>query len=81
MFDLYEEPTSEERAGAPVARALRPMGRKARSKVHAEGDWHRAVHVWLVDREGGLLLQRRSEHKDTFPGRLDVSVGGHIESG
>lgn len=41
MFDLYEPPTPEERAGAKVTQ-LRPSGlRKARAKVHAEGDWHR----------------------------------------
>ncbi|GAB0496839.1 hypothetical protein MMPV_008160 [Pyropia vietnamensis] len=27
----------------------RPTGRvKARSRVHADGDWHRSVHVWLA---------------------------------
>ena len=40
-----------------------------------------AVHIWLTDDQGGLLLQKRSEFKDTFPGRWDVSCGGHIESG
>lgn len=42
---------------------------------------HRAAHIWLVDDKGGLLLQRRSEFKDTFPGRWDVSVGGHVDAG
>lgn len=42
---------------------------------------HSACHIWLVDNQGGLLMQRRSEFKDTFPGRWDVSCGGHIESG
>ena len=41
----------------------------------------RSVHIWLSDDQGGLLLQKRSEFKDTFPGRWDVSCGGHIESG
>lgn len=43
LFDLYEPPTPEQKAGAKVT-ALRPLGRrKARALVHAEGDWHRWV--------------------------------------
>lgn len=26
--------------------------RKERADVHRDGDWHRAVHVWLTDGEG-----------------------------
>ena len=59
-----------------------PLGRgKARARVHADGDWHRAFHLWVV-REGRLvLLQRRSRSKDLEGGRLDVSVGGHVRVG
>jgi len=59
-----------------------PLGRgKARARVHADGDWHRAFHLWVV-REGRLvLLQRRSRRKDLEGGRLDVSVGGHVRVG
>ncbi len=35
--------------------------------------------MWLTDETGSvLLLQRRSEHKDTHPGMWDVSCAGHI---
>ncbi len=59
-----------------------PLGRgKARAAVHADGDWHRAFHLWVV-REGRLvLLQRRSRRKDLEGGRIDVSVGGHVRVG
>lgn len=47
LFDLYEPPTPEEKAGAKVTQ-LRPAGRrKARALVHAEGDWHRWVLGWV----------------------------------
>lgn len=64
----------------------RPTGeRKARRLVHADGDWHRSVHVWVILRTEGdvprLLLQRRSLEKDTWPGALDVAVGGHLRAG
>lgn len=52
--------------------------------MHADGDWHGAIHVWVVTtayRLPELVLQRRSRTKDTWGGRLDVSVGGHIRAG
>jgi isopentenyldiphosphate isomerase len=60
----------------------RPTGSvKARHEVHRDGDWHAAVHVWIVDEEGRLLIQRRSPYKDLAPGKLDVTVGGHLRAG
>jgi isopentenyldiphosphate isomerase len=58
---------------------------KRRADVHRDGDWHRAIHVWVTGvADGGepfLLFQRRSLHKDTWPGRLDATVGGHYRAG
>jgi isopentenyldiphosphate isomerase len=64
----------------------RPTGRvKSRAEVHRDGDWHRAIHVWVagVDDHGApfLTLQRRSPDKDTWPGRFDATVGGHYRAG
>src|SRR5918997_4236655 len=63
-----------------------PTGRiKPRRDVHRDGDWHRAVHVWLAGRgddgEPFLLFQRRGAEKDTWPNRLDATVGGHYRAG
>jgi len=54
---------------------------RTRFEVHRDGDWHRAVHLWLVTGEGSVLLQRRSRDKDLEPGLVDVSVGGHLQAG
>ncbi len=58
---------------------------KARHAVHRDGDWHRALHIWIagVDASGEafLILQRRGLGKDTHPGLLDVTVGGHYRAG
>lgn len=57
---------------------------KRRADVHRDGDWHRAVHVWVVgiDERGPFLtFQRRSLAKDTLPGKLDATVGGHFRAG
>jgi isopentenyldiphosphate isomerase len=64
-----------DRQGAPTGRA------RTRREVHADGDWHGAVHVWIVDGENRVLLQRRAPGKDLAGGRIDVSVGGHLRAG
>jgi isopentenyldiphosphate isomerase len=63
-----------------------PTGRvKARGAVHRDGDWHRAVHVWVAGMDAGgslfLMFQRRSAAKDTWPDRYDATVGGHYRAG
>ena len=67
-------------------RCSRPIGTgsppKRRADVHRDADWHRSVHVWLLDVERRVvLMQKRSLGKDTFPGRWDISAAGHIEAG
>jgi len=57
---------------------------KRRADVHRDGDWHRAIHVWVYSVERGvpfLLFNQRGRHKDTWPGVLDVTVGGHLAAG
>ncbi len=54
---------------------------KPRSEVHRDGDWHRAVHIWIVNDKGEVLLQRRAPDKDTHPNYWDISVGGHLQAG
>lgn len=57
---------------------------KRRTEVHRDGDWHRAIHVWVYGKgESGqfLLMNQRGRHKDTWPGMLDVTVGGHLAAG
>lgn len=42
------------------------------------GDWHRAVHIWLyVIDTHELLLQQRSEFKESWASLWDISVAGH----
>ncbi|MCI8597208.1 MAG: NUDIX domain-containing protein [Lachnospiraceae bacterium] len=59
---------------------------KERSEIHRDGDLHGTVHVWLIRyREGRqsaeVLLQKRSAHKDSFPGSYDISSAGHVPAG
>lgn len=55
-----------------------------RSLAHAEGIRHRTAHIWVVRKMEGraqVLLQKRSMHKDSFPGQYDTSSSGHIQAG
>ncbi len=52
-----------------------------KSKAHRFGYWHLCVDIWLYTRSGDLLIQKRIDHKDTFPGLWDVSVAGHVGAG
>ena len=55
--------------------------KKARSLVHAHGDFHRAIHLWIITREGSLIVQRRAKQKESWPGLWDISVAGHVTFG
>jgi isopentenyldiphosphate isomerase len=57
------------------------VGEATRHDVHEKGLLHREVHVWLYNGKGELFFQKRAEDKDTFPGLLDASIGGHVEVG
>ncbi len=55
-----------------------------RAKAHETGIRHRTSHVWLLRKKEGqieILLQKRSDNKDSFPGCWDTSSAGHIIAG
>lgn len=54
---------------------------KPRDRAHAEGDWHRVVHIYLLNSKGDFLAHLRSPFKDQKPNRWDARFGGHIPSG
>lgn len=57
----------------------------SRDDAHEKGIRHRTAHVWII--RGGdqgqteILLQKRSEEKDSFPGMFDTSSAGHVPAG
>ncbi len=62
----------------------RVVGRAPRSEVHSKGLLHRASHVLMFKGRGdarSILLQRRSETKDSYPGIYTTSCSGHVDSG
>lgn len=59
----------------------RVIGRATRAEVHRRGLLHRAVHIFVFDARGNVILQKRSLAKDTCPGLLSTSCAGHVDSG
>ncbi len=58
------------------------IGHFPRSVVHGNPSlMHKVVHVLVFDKNGNLLLQKRSMKKDVAPGKWDTSVGGHVGIG
>jgi isopentenyldiphosphate isomerase len=65
-----------------VNRQSEVIGVRLRSEVHGNPElMHRVVHVIVINRDGHILLQKRSQNKDVAPGRWDTSVGGHVGVG
>jgi 16S rRNA (adenine1518-N6/adenine1519-N6)-dimethyltransferase len=59
----------------------RLLGDAPRSEVHGNNLRHRAVHLFIFNRQGELLLQKRSRWKDRHPLLWDSSAAGHVEAG
>ncbi len=59
----------------------RVIRQERRSVVHAQRLPHRAVHVFLFNSRGQLLVQRRSASKDEYPLTYTSSASGHVGAG
>jgi isopentenyldiphosphate isomerase len=57
------------------------VGRVSRAEMRRLGLRHRAVFVVVRDRLGRVLVHRRSDEKDLWPGRWDLCCGGVVTSG
>jgi len=76
-----ESGTDPAEAFAVVDENDRVIGTAPRREVHGNNLRHRAVHIFLFNRAGDLLLQKRSQTKDQHPGLWDSSSAGHVGAG
>ena len=53
---------------------------KMKSEAHKDGLWHRAVHIWLYNSKGEILLQWRAKNKLLYPEMWDISAAGHVSA-
>ena len=60
----------------------RVIGQVRRAEAHRDPTLlHRSVQVIILADDGRMLLQRRSQRKDLFPGYFCASASGHVTSG
>jgi isopentenyldiphosphate isomerase len=50
-----------------------------RKQILLDAEWHASSHIYIVNNQNQVLLQRRSMKKLILPGLLACPVGGHIK--
>jgi isopentenyldiphosphate isomerase len=56
------------------------LSMQPRDVVHDSRMWHRGIHIFMFDRAGNFIIQKRSMKKDKSPGLFDC-LSGHVKSG
>ena len=56
----------------------RPVAELPRHRVRSENLRHRATYIFVLDRQGRVLVQRRTALKDVYPGYYDLAAGGVV---
>jgi isopentenyldiphosphate isomerase/uncharacterized protein YqgV (UPF0045/DUF77 family) len=59
----------------------RTIGVVTRARMRAERLRHRSVAIIVWASDGRLLIHRRADHKDVWPGMWDLCVGGVVSAG
>lgn len=57
------------------------VGRATRAEMRAQHLRHRAVYVVVRTSDDGVVVHRRAEWKDVYPGAWDVCFGGVLDAG
>ncbi|MEX1995397.1 MAG: NUDIX domain-containing protein [Candidatus Saccharimonadales bacterium] len=60
----------------------RPTGqRKTWLNLINDGDWRNVIHIWIINPNAQLLVQKRSVAKSAWKSLWDVSIGGGVSAG
>lgn len=54
---------------------------KTKQEIYESGEWHRSVHIWIINDNQELLVQKRNPLKKTFPNLWAISSAGHVIAG
>lgn len=52
---------------------------KGRKELN-EGEFRISVHIWIIDQQNRILIEKRSEKEDKFP-EMWAQVGGGVKTG
>lgn len=58
-----------------------PIGLARLKDAETQGSYYRVVAIAITDKNGNILLQKRSPSMKIDPDRWDISVGGHVDKG
>ncbi len=64
-----------------VDEANNVIGTAPRKGIHKTELMHRSVHIFLVNQDGRIWLEKRAQSTDTFPGYYNSSAAGHVSKG
>lgn len=56
------------------------IGTASREECHKSGLIHRSVMFFVFDDQGKVLVTKRTETKDFFPGYWSIVLGGHVRA-
>ena len=56
------------------------IGQATREQCHTKGLIHRSVMFFIFDQENRVLVTKRTENKDFFPGYWSIVLGGHVHT-
>lgn len=57
------------------------VGRASRKQCHEKKLLHRSVQFFIFDKDGRILVNKRSSTKEFFEGQWSIVLGGHVPSG
>jgi isopentenyl-diphosphate Delta-isomerase len=58
----------------------RVVGTIQRDAAYQQANWHRGVHVLIMNSSGEVLMSLRSSRKKNYPSTFDCSVSEHVKS-
>lgn len=59
-----------------------PTGKQSNpEEASNKGLWHRGAHAIILTPSGRMLVQKRTLDAIQYPGRIDIGVGGFVDSG
>ena len=71
---------SEEENLTIYNEANQPIGTADRKEVIEKGLLVEGVQLWVINPDTNqVLMQKRSKNKKNNPGKIDVSVSGHVK--
>lgn len=53
-----------------------PLGKIEERYKRIEGEFKQSMHIWIMNKNGEFLIQKRSEEKRVFPGMWSITGGG-----